>query len=118
MTKPTDQQPAAVSAETKQAGAVATRWAWTEPAVWTERMLTALEQGVRGGIWFSLMDKVYAARNLQAAWAKVQANAGVAGVDRQSVEDFGKDVDYQLQQLHEQLRNGSYEPQPVRRAWI
>ena len=45
------------------------RWAWTEPAVWTERMLTALEQGVKGGVWFSLIDKVLvgaeSARQLQ-----------------------------------------------------
>ena len=118
MTKSTDQPPAAVPQAAQQAGTVAARWAWTEPAIWTERMLTALEQGVKGGVWFRLVDKVYALRNLQAAWAKVRVNAGAAGVDRQSVEDFDKDVDYQVQKLHEQLRDGNYEPQPVRRAWI
>ncbi len=40
---------------TKQAGEVAGRWAWTEPVVWTLRMLTALEEGVKGGKWFSLI---------------------------------------------------------------
>ncbi len=35
----------------KQAGEVRTRWAWTEPVVWTDRMLTALEKGVKGGVW-------------------------------------------------------------------
>ena len=34
------------------------RWAWVEPRVWTERMLTALETGIKGGKWFSLIDKV------------------------------------------------------------
>ena len=34
------------------------RWGWVEPAVWTERMVAALETGVKGGKWFSLMDKV------------------------------------------------------------
>ena len=38
-----------------------TRWAWVEPTAWTTRMLTALETGVKGGRWFSLMDKVYGA---------------------------------------------------------
>ena len=42
-------KPALVSRETKQAGEVRARWAWAEPSVWTERMLTALEQGVKGG---------------------------------------------------------------------
>ena len=44
----------------KQAGEIRARWDWVEPSVWTERMLTALEQGVKGGKWFSLVDKVYA----------------------------------------------------------
>ena len=35
-------RPAAVP-KAKQAGEVRARWAWTEPCVWTERMLTALE---------------------------------------------------------------------------
>ena len=24
---------------------------WAEPSIWTERMLTALEEGVKGGKW-------------------------------------------------------------------
>ncbi len=60
--------------EAKQVGEVRARWAWTEPEVWTERMLTALEDGVKGGIWFSLIDKVYKPGNLGAAFAKVKAN--------------------------------------------
>ena len=44
----------------KQAEEIHARWAWTDPGVWTDRMLTALENGVKGGQWFSLIDKVYA----------------------------------------------------------
>ena len=69
----------------KQVGEVDARWAWTEPAVWTDRMLTALEQGVKGGVWFSLIDKVYSTSNLQAAFAKVKANGGAAGCDHQTI---------------------------------
>ena len=43
----------AVSAGTTRARGTLTRWGWVEPTVWTERMLTALEQGVKGGRWFS-----------------------------------------------------------------
>ena len=46
----TEDQPEAVSARTIRAGEVRARWAWTEPTVWTERMLTALEEGVKGGV--------------------------------------------------------------------
>jgi len=35
-------------------------------------MLTALEEGVKGGVWFSLIDKVYAERTLRAAWSHVK----------------------------------------------
>ena len=54
----TEDKPAAVTETPKQAGEIRARWAWTEPSVWTERRLTALEEGVKGGKWFSLMDKV------------------------------------------------------------
>lgn len=50
-------QPAAVPERAIRAGGVRARWAWTEPPVWTERRLAALEEGVRGGKWYSLMDK-------------------------------------------------------------
>ncbi len=33
----------------KPAEDVRSRWEWTEASVWTDRMLTALEQGVKGG---------------------------------------------------------------------
>src|SRR6266849_2266668 len=104
--------------EAKQVGEVPARWAWTEPVVWTERMLTALEVGVKGGIWFSLIDKVYRPGNLRAAFAKVKANQGAAGVDHQTVEMFEADLETNLNKVSQQLADGSYRPQAVRRKWI
>ena len=49
---------------------------WVEPSIWTLRMLTALLNGVKGGKWYSLRDKVYAQSNLYAAFQKVKANKG------------------------------------------
>ena len=94
------------------------RWSWVEPEVWTERMLAALEQGVKGGKWFSLMDKVYAERTLRAAWKRVERNGGSAGVDRQSVEAFAARAEQYLAELEQELRAGTYQPQAVRRVWI
>ena len=37
--------------------AIRSRWSWAEPTVWMERMLTALEEGVKGGRWHCLGDK-------------------------------------------------------------
>jgi len=60
-------------------------------------MLTALEQGVKGGKWFSLMDKVYALPNLRRAFARVKANAGAAGVDHVTVEEFAGHLEAHLE---------------------
>ncbi len=81
-------------------------------------MLAALEQGVKGGRWFSLMDKVYAPANLAAAWKRVRSNRGAAGVDGQSVALFERDAVKYLDELHRELRDGSYRPSPVRRRYI
>lgn len=114
----TEDQPAAVSKATKQAGETQSRWAWVEPSVWTERMLTALEQGVRGGKWFSLIDKVYALPNLRVAFQKVKVNKGTAGVDRQTIEMFEHHLEENLEKLSRSLKGGSYRPQAIRRVWI
>jgi RNA-directed DNA polymerase len=81
-------------------------------------MLTALETGVKGGVWFSLIDKVFALRNLTAGWARVQANGGAAGVDHVNVERFADHQDASLEKLADELRRGTYQPQPVRRVYI
>lgn len=104
--------------QAKQAGEVRARWAWTETSVWTERMLMALERGVKGGCWFSLIDKVYSLRNLQAAFAQVKANRGAAGVDHVTIEMFEDNLEANLTRVSAQLATGKYEPQAVRRKWI
>ena len=104
--------------EATQAGARRARWAWAAPEVWTDRMLTALETGVKGGVWFSLIDKVFALRTLRVAWTQVKANAGAAGVDHVTVAMYERDLDDNLERLSRALRDGTYRPQPVRRAWI
>ena len=55
MTDTTKENKPATVPEAKQAGETQTRWSWVEPTVWTERMLSALEEGVKGGKWYSLM---------------------------------------------------------------
>ena len=94
------------------------RWGWVEPVVWTDRMLAALEIGVKGGRWYSLLDKVYAERTLEAAWRRVERNSGSAGVDRQSVQAFAKRAVVYLAEVAGELRAGTYRPEPVRRVWI
>jgi len=118
MTKPNDSKPLAVPLEAKQDGDAQFRWGWTEHSVWTERMLTALEQGVKGNCWFSLIDKVYPEKNLRAAFAKVADNEGAPGVDHVTVKQFENDVDRRVGLLSEELRTGKFRPQAIRRVNI
>ncbi len=92
--------------------------AGAEATVWTERMLSALGNGVKGGKWFSLMDKVFAPKTLALAWAKVRVNKGAAGVDGQSIERFAARQDVYLPELSAALRDGSYSAQAVMRVDI
>src|SRR5271157_412299 len=90
---------------------------WANPSVWTERMLTTLEQGVRGGRWHTLIDKVYNPSNLWDASGQVIGNQGAAGVDQQTVERFLAQREQELDRLHEDLRTDRYRPQAVKRVW-
>jgi len=104
---------------TKQAGETRpVDWDWVERSVWTKRMLETLEQGVKGGVWFSLIDKVCRPSTLYAAWTAVKRNGGSAGSDHQSIKDFEKDLVKEIERLSEELRTGSYRPRPIRRAYI
>ena len=102
----------------KPPGEAPPRWGWVQPCVWTDRMLAALENGVKGGRWFSLIDKVYAGLPLYAASRKVLANRGAAGVDHVTVEMFEARHQENLEELQRILREGTYRPQAVRRVWI
>lgn len=113
-----EERPAEVPGRAKQAGEIRDRWSWVEPTVWTERMLTALEVGVQGGKWFSLIDKVSSLRSLRSSFQEVKRNRGGAGVDRVTIQQFEAHLDSNLQRLAETLEDGSYRPQAIRRVWI
>ena len=89
-----------------------------ERGVWTKNMLTALEKGVKGNKWFSLIDKVASLKTLGIAWQKVHSNAGACGVDGISVGNFAKDSERRLLAVNERLKEGTYQPQAIRRVYI
>lgn len=118
MSRQEDLTPTRVPSTAKQVGDVRSRWAWTEPSVWTDRMLAALENGVKGGVWFSLIDKVYNPANMYASYLKVASNGGAAGIDHVTIATFGRDLTANLEKLGRQLRDGTYCPQAIRRTHI
>jgi RNA-directed DNA polymerase len=118
MIKRTDQQPAIVPFGATPAGKPPPINEWANRVVWNDRMLDALLQGVRGGKWHTLMDKVYTPLNLFTASLSVVGNQGAAGVDHQTVEQFQDRRPEELPQLEEELRTGKYQPRAVKRVWI
>jgi RNA-directed DNA polymerase len=81
-------------------------------------MLAALGNGVKGSKWFSLIDKVYRPQTLAEAWHQVKANQGAAGIDGQSIERFAAQAERYLSELAEDLKEGRYQADPVRRVEI
>ena len=102
----------------QQAEAAHPLWRCAKPCVWTMRMLTTLIQGVEGGTWFRLFDKVFTERNLLAAFQQVACKKGAAGVDHVTVEQFAQQLPESVRNLSRQLQEGTYRPQAIRRVQI
>ena len=94
---------------------------WVEASVWTERMVAALDNGVKGGKWFSLIDKVVpTGRPLEVAWQKVTRQRWRSGSGRpERRKRFAARAEMYLEELRvSDLEDGSYRPQPVKRVEI
>jgi len=104
--------------EILEAGQRRSRWSWVETSVWTDRMLAALENGVKGDVWFSLIDKVHKRSNLWSAWCDTARNKGAAGVDQITIEQYEPEAEANLEHLAQELKLGTYQPNPIRRTYI
>jgi hypothetical protein len=120
MTNDETNRAAAVAGVTSppQAADIRDRWWWVEHSVWTDRMLTRLEQSGPTTKWFRLWDKVVSERNLQAAFWAVWRNDGAPGVDGQTVKQFNEQSESELARLGDELKTKRYRRQPARRVWI
>ena len=118
MAKRTDQRLTTVPFGATPVGQPPSVVEWANRAVWTERMLSALQGGVRGGKWHTLIDKVYDSFNLFLASESVLCNEGAAGVDHQTVAQFKDRQLDEVRRLAEELRSGKYQPRAVKRVWI
>ena len=68
--------------------------------------------------WYSLIDKIHRKENLELAFKKVKRNKGAPGIDGETVSDFDKELEMNIEFLHEKLKTNTYEPSPVRRVEI
>ena len=81
-------------------------------------MLDTLERGIKGGQWYSLIDKVWNESHLlMAAWSVIRKD-GAAGVDGQGCALLEAHLSQTVAELSRLLQTERYEPRPVKRVWI
>jgi retron-type reverse transcriptase len=87
-----------------------------------QKLQTALHAKAKGNLdlrFYSLYDKVYRQDVLWLALRRCRNNGGVAGVDGQTFEDIEAYGERRwLEELAEELKTKTYQPQAVRRVYI
>ena len=91
---------------------------WIKASAWTDRMLVALVNRVKGDKWYSLFDKIVRPETLKQAWEFVKKNRGAAGVDKMSIQKFEKHWAMYLREIMDELKAGTYQPLSIRRVYI
>jgi group II intron reverse transcriptase/maturase len=69
-------------------------------------------------VWYSLYGRMLNRSNLVQAFLKVKSSKGSGGIDGQTIKDFSESLSMNIDQLLTELREKSYQPQPVRRVEI
>jgi len=90
-----------------------------EPVQKLQTALHAKAKGEPNFRFYALYDKVYRKDVLWTAWQRCLINQGASGVDGQSFADIEKyGVRKWLEELAEELKQKTYQPQAVRRVYI
>lgn len=72
-----------------------------------------------GRRFHALFDRIWRSDVLSKAWERVRSNGGAAGIDGESLSKIEqRGVGQFLTELRDEIRDGRYRPQPVRRVWI
>jgi RNA-directed DNA polymerase len=66
----------------------------------------------------NLMEQIFAGPNVHAAWKRVRANKGAAGIDGITIDDFPEIFRPEWRKIKQALMDGSYTPSPVLRVEI
>ncbi len=68
--------------------------------------------------WHSIYGQMLRDRALMAAWQKVRENKGAGGIDGETIDSYGKNLDANIWKLLRKLKTKEYKPSPVRRVYI
>jgi RNA-directed DNA polymerase len=79
-------------------------------ADWRRPMQPALE--------INLMERILVSENLHRAWKQVKSNKGAPGIDGMALKDFPDHARLHWDEIRQSLREGTYQPSPVRRVII
>jgi len=66
----------------------------------------------------NVLERVYNPGRLRMAWRQVRKNAGAAGIDKMTVEEFERREDELLKLIHDKIEAGIYRFKPARRKLI
>jgi RNA-directed DNA polymerase len=92
------------------------------PSETVEKLQTSLQTKAKAEPafrFYALWDKVCRQDVLQEAYRRCRANAGAAGVDRETFDQIdAQGLDRWLEKLREELVSGCYVPKPLLRVWI
>jgi len=66
----------------------------------------------------NLLERVLAPENLRKAWHQVKTNHGAPGVDEMTIEDFPAFAREHWPSIRQAIREGTYQPSPVRRTEV
>ncbi|WP_442506123.1 group II intron reverse transcriptase/maturase [Novipirellula sp. SH528] len=80
--------------------------------------LAVIEKSALGDDAHNLMEAIVDEVNMEMAWARVKANRGAPGPDGLTVDDFPEWFAPRWQNIRQQLLDGTYRPDPVRRKTI
>ena len=65
-----------------------------------------------------LLERIVERSNMQAAWKRVKANKGAAGVDNMAIDQFASLARSMWPKIRQSLLAGTYQPEPVKRVMI
>ena len=118
MSEAPDNQTGITKSEGYRVGPVRSK-GWSDPAAsHTPPSMRQRSPGGKGEKIQQVLERVYDSRRMRQAWEQIRRNAGAAGIDGMTIQQFGERQQELLSLAAEKLEAGSYRFKPVKRRLI